>query len=142
MGCLCYLREKNGSRGRWRSKPKLSSGEVCSPTSDNRESRSEDSVSKQISKSSGSVSSHRSIPELYYERARNLHVFRLKELRNATDNFSRMQKIGEGGFGSVYKGFVTTLRWQSRCLILMVSRVINNGGQKFSFLELWNTQIL
>lgn len=37
---------------------------------------------------------------------RNLRVFSLKELREATHNFSRKSLIGEGGFGNVYKGTI------------------------------------
>ncbi|OIW09764.1 hypothetical protein TanjilG_18679 [Lupinus angustifolius] len=33
----------------------------------------------------------------------NVRLFTYKELRNACDNFSSANKIGEGGFGSVYK---------------------------------------
>ncbi|CAM8927221.1 unnamed protein product [Rhodiola kirilowii] len=34
----------------------------------------------------------------------NAHAFTYKELKFATDRFSSSNKIGEGGFGSVYKG--------------------------------------
>jgi len=54
-----------------------------------------------------SVSSARSIPELYEERGANsLREFRFRELRAATSDFSRLLKLGEGGFGSVYKGVI------------------------------------
>lgn len=33
----------------------------------------------------------------------NLKLYTYKELQLATDNFSEGNKIGEGGFGSVYK---------------------------------------
>ena len=33
----------------------------------------------------------------------NLKLYTYKELRNATENFSGENKIGQGGFGSVYK---------------------------------------
>jgi hypothetical protein len=33
-------------------------------------------------------------------------VFDYEELQAATADFGRAQKLGEGGFGSVYKGFV------------------------------------
>ncbi|KAI3995066.1 hypothetical protein MKX01_020838 [Papaver californicum] len=36
--------------------------------------------------------------------AYNIRIYTYKELRNATDDFSPSNKIGEGGFGSVYKG--------------------------------------
>ncbi|AES66259.1 cold-responsive protein kinase 1 [Medicago truncatula] len=34
----------------------------------------------------------------------DVKIYTFKELRNATDNFSPANKIGEGGFGSVYMG--------------------------------------
>ncbi|CAL5405166.1 cold-responsive protein kinase 1 [Camellia sinensis] len=34
----------------------------------------------------------------------NVNLYTYKELRTATDDFSHANKIGEGGFGSVYKG--------------------------------------
>lgn len=33
----------------------------------------------------------------------NVKFFKYKELQHATDNFSQLNKIGEGGFGLVYK---------------------------------------
>ncbi|XP_050215399.1 probable serine/threonine-protein kinase PBL12 [Mercurialis annua] len=35
-----------------------------------------------------------------------LHIFTFSESRNVTQNFSRSNLLGEGGFGPVYKGFV------------------------------------
>ncbi|WOK92892.1 putative receptor-like protein kinase [Canna indica] len=57
-------------------------------------------------KSTASASPRRGIPDLYQEKAHNLRVFELDELRNATNEFNRMLKIGQGGFGSVYKGII------------------------------------
>ncbi|XP_010518684.1 PREDICTED: probable receptor-like protein kinase At5g47070 [Tarenaya hassleriana] len=53
-----------------------------------------------------SLPSPRSIGELYRERedSNNLRVFSYRELSDATDGFNRKLKIGEGGFGSVYRG--------------------------------------
>ncbi|KAK7257075.1 hypothetical protein RIF29_30782 [Crotalaria pallida] len=36
----------------------------------------------------------------------NVRIYTYKEIRNACDNFSSANKIGEGGFGSVYKGLL------------------------------------
>jgi hypothetical protein len=48
----------------------------------------------------------RSIQELSEERgAQRLRVFDLDELGSATNGFSRALKLGEGGFGSVYRAF-------------------------------------
>ncbi|KAJ4915970.1 Protein kinase superfamily protein [Raphanus sativus] len=34
----------------------------------------------------------------------NVKIYKYKEIRQATDDFNPLNKIGEGGFGSVYKG--------------------------------------
>ncbi|CAA0841878.1 Probable receptor-like protein kinase [Striga hermonthica] len=69
---------------------------------------SEDSGGNRAAKSAGSSlsSPRRTIPEMYRERQHSLRVFSLSELREATNNFNRLLKIGEGGFGSVYKGSI------------------------------------
>ncbi|CAI0470709.1 unnamed protein product [Linum tenue] len=36
----------------------------------------------------------------------NLHIFTMKELQKVTSNFTRSNYLGEGGFGTVFKGFV------------------------------------
>ncbi|XBI47450.1 hypothetical protein VPH35_111393 [Triticum aestivum] len=37
-------------------------------------------------------------------RTTNIHLFSYKEIRRATNNFHRSNKLGRGGFGTVYKG--------------------------------------
>lgn len=39
----------------------------------------------------------------------NLRVFTFHELKSATKGFSRSVRIGEGGFGCVYKGMIKSL---------------------------------
>jgi len=41
-----------------------------------------------------------------FEEGAGPKQFRYRELAIATDNFSDKQKLGEGGFGSVYRGFL------------------------------------
>ncbi|KAJ8512961.1 hypothetical protein OPV22_003395 [Ensete ventricosum] len=125
MGCLSYFMEKHRFRRQQRSEAKASSATVCPPSSN----ESEESVSKQRSESSGSVASYRSIPELYEERGGNLRVFQFKELRNATNNFSRMLKIGEGGFGSVYKGSIKPLDGKGDNITVAIKTLNPNGLQ-------------
>lgn len=38
---------------------------------------------------------------IYSEK--NIRLFSYAELRSATDNFNRINKVGRGGFGTVYK---------------------------------------
>ena len=50
-------------------------------------------------------------------------VLTLKQIRAATDDFDAANKIGEGGFGSVYK--VLALSWKHcflRCSLLFTDR--------------------
>ncbi|KAL9664611.1 hypothetical protein QQ045_020016 [Rhodiola kirilowii] len=73
---------------------------------------SSEELQKGISKRAGAVSSSSSLPsprsvsELYKEKEHTLRVFRFSELKQATYGFDRTLKLGEGGFGSVYKGFI------------------------------------
>ncbi|KAL6633870.1 hypothetical protein ACP70R_026541 [Stipagrostis hirtigluma subsp. patula] len=96
-------------------------------------SQSEDSsaaVRPVASKSSGSVSSARSIPELYEERgAHSLREFGLRELQAATSDFSRLLKVGEGGFGSVYKGVVRLPGGPPGGTVVAIKRLNPNGHQ-------------
>ncbi|XP_004511751.1 probable serine/threonine-protein kinase PBL19 [Cicer arietinum] len=52
-------------------------------------------------------SSPRSIKELCKEREHNFRDFTLQELVDATNGFNKVLKIGEGGFGKVYRGTIT-----------------------------------
>ncbi|KAF9614513.1 hypothetical protein IFM89_018952 [Coptis chinensis] len=80
-------------------------------------------------KSSASGASPRSIRELYEEKAQHLRVFSFAELRNATNGFNKLLKIGEGGFGSVYKGSVMTLGGQGDRIVIAVKKLNNSGWQ-------------
>ncbi|OMP00810.1 hypothetical protein COLO4_12360 [Corchorus olitorius] len=98
MKCFYYFKEKSGNRGQT-SAPELKKGlksdEYSGPPD-------------RITKSSCSAASPRSIPELYEEKAHNLRVFSYSELKQATQDFNLVNKIGEGGFGGVFKGTIKT----------------------------------
>ncbi|XP_028777986.1 probable serine/threonine-protein kinase PBL19 [Neltuma alba] len=70
------------------------------------ELKSRNSEVNRITESLSASPSPRGIPELYEEKAHNLRVFSFAELQRATNNFSRLLKIGQGGFGSVFKGSI------------------------------------
>lgn len=46
--------------------------------------------------------------ESFSEKSNNLKVFTYAELKNATRNFNRSLIIGEGSFGCVYKGIISS----------------------------------
>ncbi|XP_006836383.2 putative serine/threonine-protein kinase [Amborella trichopoda] len=57
-----------------------------------------------------------------------IHRYPYKELRNATDDFSPNNKIGEGGFGSVYKGKLKNGRLVA---VKVLSAESKQGTQEF-----------
>ncbi|KAK7405377.1 hypothetical protein VNO78_06629 [Psophocarpus tetragonolobus] len=58
----------------------------------------------------------------------NVRIFTYKELRAASDNFSPSNKIGQGGFGSVYKGL---LKDGSVAAIKVLSAESSQGVKEF-----------
>ncbi|EPS66606.1 hypothetical protein M569_08171, partial [Genlisea aurea] len=85
--------------GEKRESPKPSS--TLSSYTD-REARS--CASEIIDASDSSIGSNR--PPQFPEKFSDLRVFTFLELKQATRNFSMTAKLGEGGFGSVYKGII------------------------------------
>jgi hypothetical protein len=96
-------------------------------------SRSDDSGAavRQVGKSAGSSSqSQHSISSLYEERGHGqLRAFEYEELQAATANFSRAQKLGEGGFGCVYKGLLRAPDPKADRVAVAVKRLNQRGLQ-------------
>ena len=92
MGCFAFKSGKSRRRPAGGGKPPV-------------EPKPDGPKRSKASSSSASTPT-RSIQELSEERgAARLRVFGLEELGSATNGFSRALKIGEGGFGSVYRAF-------------------------------------
>ncbi|KAJ4733456.1 Protein kinase superfamily protein [Rhynchospora pubera] len=129
MGCLDFLKKKTKATSE--EKQTVSSTSASNQVSHASTSRSDDSGAglRPVSKSSGSSSSQKSIPAMYEERAHTLRVFELDELRAATNNFNRALKIGEGGFGSVYKGFLKPLDGKGDRIVVAVKQLNQRGLQ-------------
>ena len=88
------------------------------------------SAANRTTKSLSSLPSpRRSILELYKEKQHTLRAFTFEELRQATNGFSRLLKIGEGGFGSVYKGTVSPPDGKGRPLVVAIKKLNQNGLQ-------------
>ncbi|KAK9274173.1 hypothetical protein L1049_018987 [Liquidambar formosana] len=117
MKCFYYFKDKSRS-GKQRSAPELK-----------HPGKSDVSAADRITKSSCSAASPRSIPELYEEKAHNLRVFSFSELRQATSDFSRLLKIGEGGFGSVYKGSIKPVDGKGDRTIVAIKKLNKDGFQ-------------
>lgn len=83
-----------------------------------------------VSKSGGSSQSQHSISSLYEERGHGqLRAFEYEELQAATADFGRAQKLGEGGFGSVYKGFIRASDPRGDRVAVAVKRLNQRGLQ-------------
>ena len=93
------------------------------------ERRKKNPALDRASKSSGSLPSPRSIPELYKEKKHNLREFHLRELVEATNGFNRMMKIGEGGFGSVYKGTIQPQNGRGDPIVVAIKKLNTRGFQ-------------
>lgn len=95
MKCFSIFKDKSKS-SRGKSAPELKT-QSSSPK-----------ATPAVSKSVGAASSTKRVPEMYggEKRVNDLRAFSLAELKEATNGFNRLLKIGEGGFGSVYKGSI------------------------------------
>lgn len=129
MKCFYYFKDKSRSREQ-RSAPELK-----------QQSNSDYSGSDRVVKSSCSANSPRGIPELYEEKAHNLRVFTFSELRQATHDFSRLLKIGEGGFGNVYKGSIKTAESTGDPVVVAIKKLNNDGLQVLEFNHLPRNRI-
>ena len=70
---------------------------------------------------------------MYREREGSLRVFSLSELREATNSFNRLLKIGEGGFGSVYKGSIKPADGGDGPPIIVAIKKLNTQGLQVLF---------
>ncbi|EEF45053.1 Protein kinase APK1B, chloroplast precursor, putative [Ricinus communis] len=116
MKCFYIFKDKSKKKkGDSRSAPELRnrSGPDTSP----------------LNRTSRSLPSPRSITELYKEKEHNLRAFSFEELREATHGFSRLLKIGEGGFGSVYKGTIRPVDGQGESLLVAIKKLNKYGLQ-------------
>ncbi|XP_065871080.1 serine/threonine-protein kinase PCRK1-like [Euphorbia lathyris] len=63
------------------------------------------------------------------QRQSNLRVFTFSELKTATKNFSRSLMIGEGGFGSVYRGVIRSAEHSRDKIDIAVKQLSRRGLQ-------------
>ncbi|XP_062073825.1 probable serine/threonine-protein kinase PBL19 [Humulus lupulus] len=118
MKCFYLFKDKSKSKRKAESAPEL-----------RNQNKSSNPALDRLTKSSGSLPSPRSIPELYKEKEQELRVFSFQELREATNGFNRMLKIGEGGFGSVYKGTIQPLNGQGNPTVVAIKKLNQHSLQ-------------
>lgn len=118
MNCFYHFKERSKSRV-----------QKSAPTLKNQ-SKFDVSEAERGSKSSCLATPPRRITEIYEEKAQNLRAFTFAELRQATNNFCRLLKIGEGGFGCVYKGTIKPAEGKDGDpLIVAIKKLSKDGCQ-------------
>ncbi|KAK4260300.1 hypothetical protein QN277_003439 [Acacia crassicarpa] len=119
MSCF-FFKKKSKSRGEAKSAPELQ----------NERPRNNPAVNR-VCKSTSSIPSPRSLTEVYKEKAKesDFRVFSLQELVQATNGFNRMLKIGEGGFGSVYKGTIKPPGGRGDPIVVAIKKLNKHGFQ-------------
>lgn len=108
MKCFCIFKDKSKE-----SAPELKNSKTKQQTSGAR----------------SKASKAKSIREMYREKGQHLRVFSLSELREATCNFNRLLKVGEGGFGRVYKGSIKPPDGQGDSIVVAIKKLNVNGSQ-------------
>ncbi|GLU05488.1 hypothetical protein SLE2022_225880 [Rubroshorea leprosula] len=115
MNCFYIFKDKSKSKRKSQSDPVLRDKGKPETSALNRAVRS--------------MPSPRSIQELYKENEHNLKVFSYEELRDATHAFNKLLKLGEGGFGSVYKGTIKPANGQGESTIVAIKKLNKHGLQ-------------
>nr|GMC89420.1 probable serine/threonine-protein kinase PBL19 [Ipomoea batatas] len=119
MNCLLYFKDRNKGKAQ-KSAPVLKEQSKSSDIS---------GATERATRSSCSASSPRSFSEAYEGKAQNLREFSFNELRQATNNFCRLLKIGEGGFGCVYKGMVKPVDGKGDRIVVAIKKLSRDGYQ-------------
>ncbi|XP_021765746.1 probable serine/threonine-protein kinase PBL19 [Chenopodium quinoa] len=117
MNCFTSFKRKGKEKKQSNSAPEL------------RNQNPSNASNNRVSKSANSASSSRSIPELYREKQHNLRVFTYNELREATNDFNKLLKVGEGGFGSVYKGTIKPINGKGDPIVVAIKKLNRYGMQ-------------
>ncbi|KAK7382815.1 hypothetical protein VNO80_01907 [Phaseolus coccineus] len=117
MKCFYYFKDRSRN-SKQRSAPELK-----------KQEKLEFSGAERVTKSSCSSASPRGIPELYEEKGHNLRVFSISELKHATSDFNRLFQIGEGGFGSVFKGSIQPADGNGNPTVVAIKRLNKNALQ-------------
>ncbi|KAK6119319.1 hypothetical protein DH2020_046938 [Rehmannia glutinosa] len=117
MKCFYHFRDKSRTRVQ-KSAPVLKN-----------QKKSYIPETERATKSSGPATAPRTMPEIYEEKAHNLRVFTFAELRQATNNFNRLLKIGEGGFGCVYKGNIKPVDGKGEPFVAAIKKLNKDGSQ-------------
>ncbi|XAR51043.1 Non-specific serine/threonine protein kinase [Bertholletia excelsa] len=128
MGCFPF------SIGEKKDEPKSSATPISVPSSDwvltEGEMKISGSECNSLKTSNTSTESMSRSPfPCLSETPSNLRVFTFTELKMATKNFNHMAKLGEGGFGCVYKGVIKSSEDPQQSIEVAVKQLGRRGLQ-------------
>lgn len=112
-----------------KSKKSISSHSSNSTLTDRNTRRSGSEITTPSTSNTSSESTGRSSFPSLTQKPSNLRLFTLSELKTATKNFDRAVKIGEGGFGCVYKCVIKSSENPQKKLDVAVKQLGKRGLQ-------------
>lgn len=127
MGCFQFT---NGEKKDELQPKRSASARSSSTTSTDRDMRRSGSEfnSQNVSDLSTDSMGRSPFPSLA-QRPNNLKIFTFSELKSATKNFSRSLMLGEGGFGSVYRGSIRSSEDPNARIEIAVKQLSRKGLQ-------------
>lgn len=128
MGCLrFYDGVKKGESSTTKVVSNLSSSSALGDDEFNR--TGSDLNSRGVSDASTESIRKNSFLSMSQRSTSNLRVFTFSELKTATKSFSRSVRLGEGGFGCVYRGMIKTLEDPSAKVEVAIKQLGKRGLQ-------------
>jgi len=131
MGCFPF------SDGAKNDEPKhmksASDSSSSSALGDNEVNRSGSDLNSQEISDTSAESMRKSSFYSMSQRSSNLRVFSFQELKAASKGFSRSVRLGEGGFGCVYKGAIKSLEDPSKKIDVAIKQLGKRGLQASNF---------
>ncbi|XP_052170574.1 probable serine/threonine-protein kinase PBL19 isoform X1 [Diospyros lotus] len=120
MNCCCFPFKDCSKSLEGKSPPELK----------NQNNEPEAPATNLVLNSADSVSlPPKSLTETFEEKQRDLRVFSFSELKIATNSFDKSLKIGEGGFGSVFKATVSPSHGQGDPIVVAIKRLDQHAFQ-------------
>ncbi|KAI8560292.1 hypothetical protein RHMOL_Rhmol04G0243900 [Rhododendron molle] len=139
MKCFCFGKKKDELK----SKESISIPSSNSTLTGSNTRRSGSEFNSHSISNTSTESTGRSPFPCLTQRTSNLRLFSLSELKTATKDFNRAAKIGEGGFGCVYKCVVKSSEDPQRKLDVAVKQLGKRGLQARLFMghKEWVTEV-
>lgn len=126
MNCFPFsLGHKTESKS---TKSILTQSSICTFTN-NELTLSESELNSENGSNNSIETKGRSAPQSLSRLPSNLRAFTYSELKAATKNFSHSTKLGEGGFGCVYKGVIKGFEDPTQKLHVAIKQLSRRGSQ-------------